>query len=260
VTAVQPGAMLRWLTVILLLVPRSGFASVDPDPPLPTVRPITDPNDPPATLATQGVLGRDTVRRTIQLHTPAVRYCYTQELGKHRGLTTTVAVTFTIAANGRVTSVEDPGPGPLPRCVGQAVRKIVFPELVDVLTDGTSVLSRSSTAVTYRFAFRPAPRGAPADSLRWGGRPSRPPHADDRQRTASAGRADDANKEKPEPPEATGPKMPDPTPSPAAVPASAPARSKATRGSKVRARGRGKHLDTRHGDDPLKGIPAGDAL
>jgi len=233
--------MARTLPLFFLLaLPARALASVDPDPPLPTIRTVTNPDDPPPTLATQGVLGRDTVRRTIQLHTLAVRYCYTQELGKHPGLTTTIAVTFSIAASGKVTSVEDPGPGPLPRCVAQAVRKIVFPELVDVLTDGTSVLSRSSTSVTYRFAFRPAPR----------------------QKTASAGRAEEP-KEKPEQPEATGPKMPDPVPSPAAPaasPASAPVRAKATRGGKVRARGRGKHIDTRHGDDPLKGIPAGDAL
>jgi hypothetical protein len=124
--------------------------SADPSVP---VRPLPPPGPPP-TIVSQGQLDRSSVRFYVQLQAPAVRTCYVQELGRQPGLRAAVSVDFTVDASGRVVSCT-PGTGPLDKCVAKVIRGVRFPEVYDLLSDGSSQLATGTTQVRYRFRFQP---------------------------------------------------------------------------------------------------------
>jgi len=139
--------------LVLLL---SADPSVPPRPP--------PPPGPPPTIASQGLLDRSSVRFYIQLQAPAVRTCYVQELGRQPGLRAAVSVDFTVDSSGRVTACT-PGTGPLDQCVAKVIRRVRFPEVYDLMSDGSSQLATGTTQVRYRFRFQPTPKTvAPAAS------------------------------------------------------------------------------------------------
>ena len=103
------------------------------------------------------------MRFYIQLQAPAVRACYVQELGRQPGLRAAVSVDFTVDAGGRVTACT-PGTGPLDKCVAKVIRGVHFPEVYDLMSDGSSQLATGTTQVRYRFRFQPPQKTAAAAS------------------------------------------------------------------------------------------------
>lgn len=81
--------------------------------------------------AITGSLSKETVRRTIGLHIPEVRHCYTQALTSRPELQGRVVVQFVISPSGAVTkavvkesSLDDPKTA---QCIADVVNRIDFP-------------------------------------------------------------------------------------------------------------------------------------
>ncbi len=97
----------------------------------------------------QGGLDEVIVRRVVRRRRNDLQYCYEQALAGAPGLSGRLAVRFTIAASGEVTSavvesrsLDSPG---LERCALQAIRRWVFPQPA-----GGGVV-----VATYPFTFGP---------------------------------------------------------------------------------------------------------
>ena len=139
---------MRNLTFVLggtILVAGSALAK-SPDPAGPTVK---------------GPLGKDAVRKVVQLHIEEVRLCYEPELERNAKLAGRIVVSFTINAEGRVSEAKldkersSLGNAVVENCAVKAVSGWEFPK------------HKGNTVVSYPFVLRPADpegekKGAPA--------------------------------------------------------------------------------------------------
>jgi hypothetical protein len=147
------------LVALILLL-----SSIDPTiAPRPTAPPVPPgpPTGPPPAVTRQGALDQQSVRYYIRLQEPAVRNCYLQEIGRQPNLKVAVAVVFTVESSGRVSACA-PGSSALEKCVAKVVCAVRFPQVFDLLSDGSSQLGSGATQVRYRFKFQPTQKDKPA--------------------------------------------------------------------------------------------------
>ncbi|HEY0134418.1 MAG TPA: TonB family protein, partial [Nannocystis sp.] len=97
----------------------------------------------------QGSLDKEIIRRIVRAHINEVRYCYNQALARDPNAKGRVAITFTVAADGKVLKAEvsestmaDAAVG---TCVATAVKTWTFPK-----PDGGA-----SVIITYPFVLEP---------------------------------------------------------------------------------------------------------
>jgi TonB family protein len=92
-----------------------------------TVPEVTATADP----WTKGSLEKEIIRRVVRRHLNEVKYCYEQEVMKHRDIGGRLVVQFTIAGNGTVSSsavATSMGNSTVDHCVTEAVRRWDFPQ------------------------------------------------------------------------------------------------------------------------------------
>lgn len=101
-----------------------------------------------ATLAVEGQLDREVIRRVAKSHTSEIRACYNQGLAKDPDLAGRVMIDFQINPKGKVASARPRGEFPDPKvakCVAASVRRWQFPKPA-----GGGVVK-----VSYPFEFAP---------------------------------------------------------------------------------------------------------
>jgi len=94
---------------------------------------------------TTGDLDRNVIQRVVRSRAGALRACYERELVGDPKLTGRVDVEFTIAADGRVSSVKATGLGKVSDCVARQVERMKFP----------AVEGGGQVRVRYPFTFAP---------------------------------------------------------------------------------------------------------
>ena len=94
---------------------------------------------------TSGVLDENVIQRIVRSRAGAIRACYERELVGDPKLAGRVDVEFSIAVDGRVTSVKATGLGKVSDCVARQVERMKFP----------TVEGGGQVKVRYPFTFAP---------------------------------------------------------------------------------------------------------